>query len=64
MSWFTFKIGDRVRFKSGLPTGIATVSEVLAGGWLKVRSEAPAPSISSCRSEDVELARGPAKPHQ
>jgi uncharacterized protein YodC (DUF2158 family) len=61
VSWFTFKIGDRVRFKSGLPPGIAIVSEVLADGRLTVRWDVPPPSSSSCQSEDMELARGPAK---
>jgi hypothetical protein len=57
MSAQTFKIGDRVRFKTEWPPRIAIVSEVLEGGWLVLQWEGPPPSTSSCDSEDVTPAR-------
>jgi hypothetical protein len=52
-----FKIGDRVRFKTESPPRIATVSEVLKGGWLVPQWAGTPPSTSSCDGEDVVLVR-------
>jgi hypothetical protein len=57
MSKRPFKVGDQVRFKTEWPPRIATVSEILEGGWLVLEWQGPPPSTTSCDSQDVELAR-------
>jgi hypothetical protein len=57
MSGRTFKIGDKVRFKTERPPRIATVSEVLEGGWLVLEWKGPPLSTFSCDSEDVTFAQ-------
>jgi hypothetical protein len=52
-----FQIGDRVRFKLEDPPRIATVLELLEGGWLMLYWAGPPESTSSCDSEDVALVR-------
>jgi len=64
MSERTFTIGDRVRFKTESPPRIATVIEVLEGGWLVLQWAGTSPSTSSCDSEDVILVRAAAVPSQ
>jgi hypothetical protein len=63
MSERTFKIGDRVRFKTESPPRIATVNEVLEGDWLVLQWAGPQQSTSSCDSEDVVLVRAAATSH-
>jgi hypothetical protein len=57
MSGQTFKIGDKVTFKTERPRRIATVIEVLEGGWLALEWKGPPLSTPSCDSEDETFAR-------
>lgn len=62
MSEHAFKVGDRVRFKTEWPPRIATVSEILEGGWLVLQWKGPPATTTSCNSEDVEFVRAEPQP--
>ena len=64
MSERNFKIGDRVRFKTESQPRIATVVEVLDGGWLVLQWAGTPPTTSSCDSGDVILIRAAAAPRK
>ena len=64
MSKRDFEIGDRVRFKTESPPRIATVAEVLEGGWLVLQWAGTPPTASSCDSENVVLVRAAAEPRK
>ncbi len=56
MSWPSFKVGHEVRLKSSAPERIATVSEVLAGGYVMLVSKSgPQNSNSSCHVRELEM---------